>query len=189
MQIETGNILKLVKNGDQKAFGHLVEKYQGYAFSLAFRILCDTEESQDVVQESFIKIWKNISTYNFKLKFTTWMYKIVTNCAIDKLRTINRKKTENIDHEKTLIDETIEFNPEKHLENKEMGNLIREISNDLPEKQKLVFILRDIQGLSSEEVENILDLSQTSVKSNLYHARKIVREKLIKLNSLERRLT
>ena len=90
MQSDDKEIIKQILAGSQAAFRQLVEKYQQYAFSLAFRILCHEEEAKDTVQDSFIKIWKNINSYNDQHKFTTWMYKIVTNTAIDKLRSMKK---------------------------------------------------------------------------------------------------
>jgi len=78
--------------------------------------------------------------------------------------------------------------PDVRLENQELGNMITLISEGLPEKQKLVFVLRDIQGFDSVEVQKMLDMSETSVKSNLYHARQIVRQQLSKLLAYERRV-
>jgi len=97
MQFEIEKIIKEIKDGKQDAFRKLVEEYQQYAFNLAFRILCDEEEARDTVQDSFIKIWRKINEYDTNIKFTTWMYKIVTNTAIDRIRSIKRQKSVNID--------------------------------------------------------------------------------------------
>ncbi len=177
MQKDTQQIIGQVKKGDHKAFRLLVEKYQQFAFTLAFRILCDEDEAKDATQESFIKIWKNIKNYNPKMKFTTWMYKIVTNTAIDRLRTKSRVNMVSLEAVSENLDGLRE-DPGKKIDNKEAAQLIRAIAEDLPEKQKLTFVLRDIQGLSSEEVQTILDIPENSVKSNLYHARKAVKKKL-----------
>ncbi|MCD4664412.1 MAG: RNA polymerase sigma factor [Bacteroidales bacterium] len=188
MQADTEKIIQQIKNGDQKAFRVLVENHQQYAFSLAFRILCDEDEAKDAVQESFIKIWRSIKNYDEKMKFTTWMYKIVTNTAIDRFRSIKRLNQVNIETVYEKLEKQNHHNPGVQLDNRETAQLIRIISETLPEKQKLVFVLRDLQGLDSCEVEDILNLPETSVKSNLYHARKVIREKLNKILSFERRL-
>lgn len=180
------NIISRIKKKDQAAFKWLVENYQQKAFSLAFRILCNEDEAQDVVQESFIKIWRKIETYNEKSAFISWLFKIVANNAIDRLRAKKRRNTFSID---LLTDVSGNFqsdNWDNEMDNKEMGGLINRLAGSLPGKQSLVFILRDIQGLSSEETEEILSLSQESVKSNLYHARLAIRNKLLKTTSNER---
>ena len=187
MRLETIEIILKVKKGDQSAFRKLVELHQQYAFNLAFRIICNEEEAKDIVQESFIKIWQKINDYNPKLKFATWMYRIVTNSAIDRLRVIKRNIIVDLENVSGRIDQIMEENPETNLNNKELGTMINFIAEELPEKQRLVFILRDIQGFDSFEVKNILSLPETSVKSNLYHARKTIREKLMKIMVYERR--
>ena len=187
MLSELSNIIKQVKLGDHSAFKILVEKHQLYAYKLAFRILYDEEEAKDVVQDSFIKIWKNIHSVNSKQKFTTWMYKVVTNTAIDRYRSI--KKTSKVDF--TMVSEAInnlsDNNTFIDFENKQLGELIKYLADKLPEKQRLVFVLRDLQGMDSEEVQEILDITAITVKSNLYHARKIIKQKLVAIISYERR--
>ncbi|MCK5839801.1 MAG: RNA polymerase sigma factor [Bacteroidales bacterium] len=186
MQIESNIILDKARKGDKKAFGSLVIQHQQYAFNLAFRIVCNEDDARDVVQESFIKIWKNMKLYNPNIKFTTWMYKIVTTTAIDQLRAIKKAGLVNIDDFHEKLENIYADNPETQLNNRETGRLIRMISDTLSEKQKLVFVLKDLQGLSSFEVSAVLDLPATSIKSNLYHARKTIKKELLKIISYER---
>ena len=79
------------KSGDMSAFQSLVEEYQIYAYKLAFRLLCSEDEAKDVVQESFIRVWRHIQKYDLRSKFTTWLYKIVTNLCYDHLKARNRR--------------------------------------------------------------------------------------------------
>ena len=188
MQQDIANIIEKVKSGNKMAFKYLVEEHQQYAFNVAFRVVCNEEDAKDVVQESFIKIWKNINSFNAKLKFTTWMYKIVINSALDKLRSLKRLNTINIDKVSENLCRLEKQGPDVQLENRELGNIITHLADGLPAKQKLVFVLRDIQGFDSVEVENILEIPATSVKSNLYTARQSVRKKLSKLMARERRV-
>ncbi len=175
MSIEEVQHINKARVGGSNSFAFLVKKYQQMAYNLAFRIVCDEDDAKDVVQESFIKIWKNMKRYDPKIKFSTWMYTIVTNTAIDYLRSAKKRTMINIDNlgEKLAI-----TNMENELENKELGQLIKLASDGLTTKQRLVFVLRDLQGLKSEEVSEILKLSATSIKSNLYHARNNIREKI-----------
>ena len=186
MQIVPENIIDKARNGDKKAFGKLVMQYQQYAFNLAFRIVNNEDDARDIVQDSFIKIWKNMKLYNPNIKFATWMYKIVSNTAIDHLRSNKKMEKVSLDDFHEKLEQNNYHSPETVLNNKETGHLISSFADTLSEKQKLVFVLRDLQGLNSSEVEDILDLPETSVKSNLYHARKAIREKLHKILSYER---
>lgn len=180
MLTDLQEIIERVKKGDQAAFRRIVEEYRQQAFSLAFRIMCNEEEARDVVQESFIKVWQKIETYNMTQKFSTWLYKIVANSAIDRLRQIKRHNLINLDKVISKIEYLNLDNMQMEIDNKETAQLIRWIAEGLPEKQQMVFILRDLQGVDSSEVRQILNLSENSVKSNLYHARKAIREKLLK---------
>ncbi|MBC8321011.1 MAG: sigma-70 family RNA polymerase sigma factor [Bacteroidetes bacterium] len=186
MQIDSENIINNARNGDKEAFGKLVLQHQQYAFNLAFRIVCNEDDAKDIVQDSFIKIWKNMKLYHTKIKFTTWMYKIVSNTAIDQLRLNKKMDMVNIDDYKERYRQNSVNTPETLLSNRETGQLISLYADTLSEKQRLVFVLRDLQGLKSSEVEGILALPETTVKSNLYHARKAIGEKLHKILSYER---
>ena len=186
MDIEQ-DIIKQIKKGNQSAFKSLVEEYQQYAFTLAFRILCDEAEARDAVQDSFIKIWQKIRTYDGKAKFTTWMYRIVTNTAIDRLRSIKRIRHINIDDVTDKLDALHQDDSSIKLENNELAQMIRFISEGLPEKQRLVFIMRDLQGLLTSEVQEILEMSESAIKSNLYHARREIGARLSEIISYERR--
>jgi RNA polymerase sigma-70 factor (ECF subfamily) len=187
MPSELNDIIKQVKLGDHSAFKILVEQYQLFAYKLSFRILYDDEEAKDVVQDSFIKIWKNIHSFNNKQKFTTWMYKVVTNTAIDRYRAIKKKSKVDFSIVNDAINNLTEPNTFIDFENKQLGELIKYLADKLSEKQRLVFILRDLQGKDSEEVQEILDISAITVKSNLYHARKIIKQKLVAILDYERR--
>jgi RNA polymerase sigma-70 factor, ECF subfamily len=186
MPIDLENIITKAKNGDKISFGILVKKYQQFAFNLAFRVLCNEDDAKDVVQDSFVKIWKNIKLYNPKVKFTTWMYRIVINTAIDHQRSTMKRNDVSITDFHENFEQLTEDNPEKQLDNKETGQFIRLATDTLSEKQKLIFVMRDLQGLSSAEVCEILNLSFTTIKSNLYHARKAVKDKLQSIFSYER---
>jgi len=188
MRKELEIIISSARNGDKKAMGLLVQQYQQYAFNLAFRLVCNEDDARDVVQDSFIKMWRNMKQFNPEIKFTTWMYKIVTNTAIDLLRSTKKMNLVSIDDFQEKFVSASADNPEIQLNNKETGQMIRSISNTLSEKQKLVFVLKDLQGLSSSEVGDVLDLSTNSIKSNLYHARKVIKEKMQKILSYEGRV-
>ncbi|MFA7420938.1 MAG: sigma-70 family RNA polymerase sigma factor [Melioribacteraceae bacterium] len=174
-------LLKLIREaqkGDLNAFETVLKNYQYYAYTVAFRVLTNDDDAKDVVQECFIRIWKNLGGYNAKVKFTTWMYKIVINLCYDKLR---RRKTEYERNE--VLDEQLisgKDNPEQLLSNKEQAEIIKHISDGLPEKQRMVFVLRDLEELTTDEVSQIMEMSIESVKANLSIARKTIRTKLIK---------
>ncbi len=157
-----------------------MEEFQGYAFAVAFRVVCNEEDARDIVQESFIRVWNNFGRYDTAIKFTTWLYSIVTNLCLDALRARKRRPIPSTD------DESISFlattadcdDPEQSFSNKEMASTIGKLTDDLPPTQKIVFVLRDLQELSVKEVCEILGLSEGSVKTNLVYARRHIRQRL-----------
>lgn len=171
--MDTREIIENCINNDENAFRLLVEKFSGFAFSVAFRILNDEEESKDIIQESFMSVWKNIKDFNNESNFKNWLYRIIVNKCMDSLR---RKKRLVLIHPKInnweMPDMFGENNPEIKLNNKEIGNMIRLFTKSLSNKQKVVFILSELEGLSQDEVSEITGMAKTSVKSNLNHARR-----------------
>jgi RNA polymerase sigma-70 factor, ECF subfamily len=167
-------------SGDTAAFRMLMEEYQGYAYAIAFRSVCDEEDARDIVQESFIRVWKNLARYDRAVKFTTWLYAIVTNLCVDRLRA--RKRTPALFPEgseiRELASDAPDDDPQRVVETKEFASMVDALTNELPQKQRIVFVLRDLQELSIHEVCEILGLSESSVKTNLVYARRHIRQRL-----------
>ena len=155
-----------------------MEEFQLYAYALAFRTLADEEDAKDVVQETFIRLWNNLRRYDPSVKFTTWLYSIVINLCYDSLRSRRARRAADTTDASLLASIATEDNPERTLDNAELGALIGTLTEELPPKQRMVFVLRDLQGLSIREVCDILHLSEGSVKTNLVYARKHLRGKL-----------
>lgn len=183
VEISIKEILLSSRQGDTGAFRTLVETYQGYAFSLAVRFLGNEEDAQDVVQETFIRIWKHLSTFDFRCKFTTWMYRIVINLCHDRSKARNRQ-------ERLLnpgspgnapVHMTAPLNLEDENIKKELVTVITSLAEELTPRQRAVFVLRDLQDLGVAEVSQILGISKNSVKSNLSYARQNIRKKLQQL--------
>ncbi len=185
--MEIHSITNKVNQGDLKAFQFLVESHQQYAFRLAFRILCNEDDASDAVQDAFVKVWKKINTYTPHMKFINWLSKIVVNTAIDHLRRNSRHKETSLDAVLNTHNEFSDWSIEEQMENKQLGELINGLTESLPGKQKAIFTLRDIEGMTAVDVAEVLDIPESSVKSNLYHARKRIGNKLKGLIQYERR--
>ena len=173
------DIIDRCRKRDEKAFSLLVEQFQSYAFSLAFRLVLNEDDAKDIVQESFIRVWRHISHFDSSVLFTTWLYKIVTNLCYDNLKSGRRRnnaKLELADNQALL---TPGDNISRDFMNKDLIRKIRQLSKDLTIKQRMVFVLRDLQELSVKEVCKILNLSEGAVKTNLYLARLNIRERIL----------
>ena len=166
--------------GDLSSFRKLVERHQHYIYRLAFRTLLNKEEAEDMVQDTFIKVWLNLRHFDFRGKFTTWIYRITVNQCIDKLKRMNRLADYAASSMENNLDRLNDQNEMKRLEDKDMAAFIKMQADHLSPKQRLVFILRDLQDLSIEEVCQIMKMTKGSVKTNLYLARNTIRLNLIK---------
>ncbi|MBN2485870.1 MAG: RNA polymerase sigma factor [Bacteroidales bacterium] len=170
-------LIERCKQGDSNAFGAIIKSTQIFAFRLAFKILLNEDDAKDAVQDSYIKIWRNIGNYQPKYLFTTWAHKIIVNTCLDRLKCLQRKK-KITDQFVLPVDNT-----ETNLINRDLADLIKQISRDLPEKQRIVFILKDMQDFSIEEISECMNISKGLVKSNLYYARKSIREKIMTIEN------
>lgn len=167
------DIIKSCIRKDEAAFRVLVERYRDFAFSVAFRIMNDVEESKDIVQESFITVWKKISGFDINRNFSNWFYRIVVNKCYDSLRKKKRASMLPLDELNLRIKELFsDNNPEKELNNKEIGDAIRLLTMKLSPKQKIVFVLSELEGYSQDEISEITGMMKASIKSNLNHARR-----------------
>lgn len=166
--------------GDHLAFGEMVKMYQKYAFALAFRLLLNEEDAEDVVQESFLRVWRHLPKYDVNQKFTTWLYAIVTNLCHDHLRRL-KVRSQNTLHEVKEPEYARDSDcsqPEQDCTNQMLKKRLSLLVADLSSTQRVVFILRDLQELTVKDVARILGISEGAVKSNLYYARKSLRERL-----------
>ena len=179
VQIET-DIVARCQRGEKEAFRWVVQKYQRMVFSLALKMLCDEEEAKDMVQETMIKVWQNMGEYEVGKNFTTWIYTIAVRLCLDRLKSM-RRTVPMPEDEKVLRRFASDVDTQRTLENQEWVAIVRMLADGLSTKQKLVFTLVQLEGLSSQEVEEITGFDAKQVKSNLYVARQTIREQLKKL--------
>jgi RNA polymerase sigma-70 factor (ECF subfamily) len=161
--------------GDTRAFAALMGETQQYAFSLAFRMLCDEDDAKDVVQEAFVRVWRHLGSFDGSSKFTTWLYSIVSRLCLDRLRARARQSANNVDLEACEGLSHAGEHPATAIENRELASIIEGLAGRLSPTQRLVFTLRDLQDLPVAEVCAITGLSEGSVKTNLCYARKALR--------------
>lgn len=179
IQIES-NIISRCQQGDKEAFRWVVQTYQRMVFSLALKMMCDEEEAKDMVQETFIRVWQSIRSYDPQKTISTWIYTIASRLCIDRLKRANRIVALPED-QLALRRFASENDSQQSLENKEWVSIVRTIADGLSDKQRLVFTLCQLEGLPSAEVEQITGLDAKQVKSNLYVARQTIRKQLKKL--------
>lgn len=164
-------ILRRCAMGDELAFRQLVEHYQRYAYSVAFRMLGSKTEAEDVVQECFVKVWRKLGSFDMEKKFSTWLFKIITNACIDFIR----KQGGNgltTDFIHTSIQHPDPF------ASRDLVEKVHQLTLHLPEKQRAVFVLIDLEGFENQEAAEMLGVPTDNIKSNLYQARRTIRNQL-----------
>lgn len=169
--------------GDLDAFNQLVLRYQNLAYSVAYRTLQDNAAAADVVQESFIKAYRAIATFQGG-SFKSWIIRIVANTCYDLLRVRQRKITDSLDDliendEYAPFLEDVAADPQAHVEQMELGELIERSFAALPPDQRLVLSLCDVHGYSYEEIAEMTGAPMGTVKSRINRARTRVRDYLL----------
>jgi len=177
-------LAKLARKGDQRAFAEIVELYKDKIFHLAYRMLSNRHEAEDVVQETFLRVYKNLDRYDENQKFSTWIYRIGTNLSIDRLR--KRKPSFSLDADLNESEGMDGYSlipsdnrtPESEMLLSETQRIIHQAIDGLPAKYKTIMILRYIQDLSLQEISEILDLPVTTMKTRVHRGREFLRKKL-----------
>lgn len=183
--VET-RLAKLARNGDRRAFGELVDLYKDKIYHLAYRMLYNVQEAEDVVQETFLRVFTNLDRFDESQKFSTWIYRIGTNLCIDRLR--RRKTTYSLDAEINDSEgadwhsmlASSERTPEGELLLSETQEQVRRAIDALPEKYKSAVILRYMHDMSLQEIGEVLDMPVTTVKTRVHRGREFLRERLEK---------
>lgn len=174
------HIIQDSRDGSKTAFRVIVRRYQQMVFSLAMKMLCNEEDAKDAVQETFTRMWLNLNRYDPSQKFTTWVYTLATHVCLNMLKRHNRC-TALPNDESLLKRYAADIDGHKVLENKELTAIVRSLTDELSPKQRLVFTLCQLEGLSTTEVTQITGLNVIQIKSNLYLARQTIKKKLKKL--------
>ncbi len=171
-------VIQRVQRGDVNAFESLVTAYEKNVYNLALRMTGSPEDAEDMAQEAFIKAYNSLPSFRGDSKFSVWLYRIVSNVCLDFLRKKNRRSTvslsaEDDDGEDVQLDlPDMSQSPEELLEKKLTRESVRRGLASLPPDARQILLLREIQGLSYEEIGETLGLEPGTVKSRIFRARK-----------------
>ena len=180
MNIINNDIIERCRGGDQAAFRVVVQTFQQMVFTLAFRLMCDEEEAKDVVQETMIRVWVNFASYNSRQNLRNWIYTIAIRLCFDRLK--KKAPIEPLPEDEEYFSQYVsDSDTERELENHELLSVIKTLVSRLSPKQRVIFTLVHLENLDTEEVEQITGLDAAKIKSNLYVARKTIREQLKQL--------
>ena len=180
--------------GERIAFTQLVSKYYERSVRVAYGMLRSREDAEDVVQEAFCRAHRKLSTFEGQASFYTWFYRIVVNLCIDETR--KRKRSRLIDlgddvqagplsTDDALYLNLDESDPTQSVERAQLRNVLMKAVQELPEIHRSVVVLREVEGLSYEEIADTLKIKKGTVMSRLFHARKALQQSLTKLSAEE----
>ena len=173
-----------ILKGEREQFSDLVKRYQGRLVNYLFRLLRNTEEAQDLAQEVFVKIYLALDRYDPRYKFSTWLFRVAQNAAIDKIRK-RRLKLVSMDRPGDRDDESRSWefpspdpSPYRNLRNRERGEAIQEVIDQLPWEYRELIVLRHYGELSYDEIANLKKMPLGTVKNKLFRGRQMMKEKL-----------
>ncbi len=174
-----------VREGDTTAYRGLVEKYQTRVYQLIYGMVRNQEDARDLAQDAFVKAYDNLHRFRLESSFYTWIYRIASNVAIDFLRKQKRRGTTEFDEQiaardadGAMVEQHHQDSPSKTLERKRLYARIMDAMQELPEDQRQVILLRELDGLSYKEIADVMEIPEGTVMSRLYYARKKLQKML-----------
>jgi RNA polymerase sigma-70 factor (ECF subfamily) len=176
------DLLLAIRGGDEAALDELISRKTKPLLQLVSRILNDLEEARDVVQVTFFKVWENRHKFDDHFSPNTWIYRIASNLAIDHLRA-RRSRERHQEPARLHLRQVADSRAQRdlsRLHQEEVAGIFRELAAGLSGKQRTVFVMREIEGLSSPEVAEILRCRESTVRNHLFNARKHLRRELLR---------
>ena len=178
-------LISRAQKGDQDAFGQLVLAHQNKVFTLCVHMMGSREEAEDMAQEAFLKAWRSLDSFHGESSFATWMHRLTTNLCLDHLRKQTRRQ--NISVAVSLDDEEAAFtepadpgsDPQRELEKRERQRAVEKALRGLPEHHRRALVMREVSGLSYQEIADALELDLGTVKSRIARAREALRKRLL----------
>jgi RNA polymerase sigma-70 factor (ECF subfamily) len=180
-------LIKAAQAGDQDAFGQLVRAYDQSVLRLAMNLLRSPEDAQDVYQEAFLRVYKNLHTFRFDCSFHTWLYRIVTNLCLDQMRKRKVRREEPtvittpdgaLDRVDTVADQRADGDPQRSLFSGQIRRKIKEVLQGLTPRERMVFEMRHYQGLRLRNIGEILGTTEEAAKNCLFRANQKMRSAL-----------
>ncbi len=180
--MEESKLVELAKSGDRQAVAQLVKDNEQTVYNFSFKICRDRDKAEHIMQETFYSMIKSLHQFDGNSKLSTWLYRIVSNHCLMLARKDKSRTFVSIDNDDDLYEDkyTADWSniPNQNIENKELKKILDESINKLSPEYRIVFLLRDVEGLSTEETAEMTELSVPAVKSRLHRARAFLRKEL-----------
>src|SRR6266849_10068028 len=180
VELDDQQLVTASKRGDQDAFAQLVQRYQRRIFNLVYRMLQQYEEASEITQETFLAAWQGLPSFRGDARFGTWLYRIAYNCALKQLETRKRDRALQaaLQAEQALESEDTQIRADAELDAHDQQALVQEQLSHLPAKYRIVLILRHLQEMTYEEMAEILKMPVGTIKTHLFRARNLLKERL-----------
>ena len=177
VEVDDKELVQTIRAGDASAFELLVRRKTTKVYALCYRIIGNAEDAKDIAQLVFIKLWENLEKYDTKFAFDTWLYRMVTNVAIDFIR--SRQSRDNaVNSNLRLVKTSFDAEQGVVVQRKEVESVFNDVSSVLSPKQKTIFIMKEMEDLSSAEIARVLGCRESTVRNHLFNARKLMQEQL-----------
>jgi RNA polymerase sigma-70 factor, ECF subfamily len=172
-------LVETIRGGDSSAFEALVRRKTSKVYALCYRVIGNGEDAKDISQLVFIKLWENLEKYDPSYSFDTWLYRLITNVAIDFMR--NKQSRENaVNSNLRLVKTSSEAEQSVVIQRKEVEGVFNAVSSVLSPKQKTIFVMNQMDDLPSSEIAKILGCRESTVRNHLFNARKLMQQQLKK---------
>ncbi|HUP62029.1 MAG TPA: RNA polymerase sigma factor [Thermoanaerobaculia bacterium] len=177
VEIDDRQLVQTIREGDAEAFETLVRRKTTKVYALCYRIIGNAEDAKDISQLVFIKLWENLEKYDPQYTFDTWLYRMVTNVAIDFMR--NKQSRDNaVNSNLRLVRTSAEAEQGVIVQRKEVESVFENVSAVLSPKQKTIFVMNQMEDLPSAEIAKILGCRESTVRNHLFNARKLMQQQL-----------
>lgn len=170
-------LVQAIRSGDSAAFEVLVRRKTSKVYGLCYRVIGNAEDAKDIAQLVFLKLWENLDKYDPQYAFDTWLYRMVTNVAIDFLRS-RQSRDAAVNSNLRLVRTATDEQQGVTLQHKEVERIFNEVSSELSPKQKMIFVMREMEDLPSAEISRILGCRESTVRNHLFNARKTMQQQL-----------
>jgi RNA polymerase sigma-70 factor (ECF subfamily) len=171
-------LVETIRRGGTDAFETLVRRKTTKVYALCYRIIGNAEDAKDISQLVFLKLWENLEKYDPEYAFDTWLYRMVTNVAIDFMR--NKQSRDNaVNSNLRLVKTAAEAEQGVVVQRKEVESVFENISSALSPKQKTIFVMNQMEDLPSAEIARILGCRESTVRNHLFNARKVMQRQLL----------
>jgi len=182
LRMEEKQLIEKAQSGDKQALAELVKKYEQTIYNFSFKICRDRNYAEQIMQETFYSMVKSLHQFDHNSKLSTWLYRIVANHCLMMARKSKSRSFVSLDDEDNLFEEkyAADWNsiPYKETENEELKSILDKAIQNLSPDYRVVFLLRDVEGLSTEETAQVTELSIPAVKSRLHRARAFLRKEI-----------